>query len=366
MRRPPTCSSTLGFTDFQIRRQSPQAAERGARRTPACRRNCTATALVALDKVDKIGVDGVSRRNSREQGPERRRSPHDVARSAAAAPPRPIATRGWRAIATCSTTTARRRIDDLRQIFALCAATPGRRRTCALDPQPGARPVVLHGADLRDRVPDLAGSLGGGGRYDNLIGMFSGESVPASGILARPRAHPRRDGRARACSRPTSVADARGRDGRAVVREPHRRVSGVRDASCAPPDCASSSIRSADKIGKQFKYASRARHSIRRRHWCRRTGKRHRHGQEYEDRRAAACRGRTCAIVRDRVNPSSNRRRTVARAMAEQLGSSGTYSHLRRASPRRRRQEGRAARMGAPRARPRRRCCSSTSAIATA
>ena len=31
-------------------------------------------------------------------------------------------------------------------------------------------------------MPDLAGSLGGGGRYDNLIGMFSGEQVPACGI----------------------------------------------------------------------------------------------------------------------------------------------------------------------------------------
>jgi histidyl-tRNA synthetase len=31
-------------------------------------------------------------------------------------------------------------------------------------------------------VPDLSGSLGGGGRYDNLIGMFSGEDIPASGI----------------------------------------------------------------------------------------------------------------------------------------------------------------------------------------
>lgn len=31
-------------------------------------------------------------------------------------------------------------------------------------------------------VPDLAGSLGGGGRYDGLIGMFSGESIPACGF----------------------------------------------------------------------------------------------------------------------------------------------------------------------------------------
>ena len=31
-------------------------------------------------------------------------------------------------------------------------------------------------------VPDLAGSLAGGGRYDGLIGMFLGEEVPACGI----------------------------------------------------------------------------------------------------------------------------------------------------------------------------------------
>ena len=31
-------------------------------------------------------------------------------------------------------------------------------------------------------VKDLTGSLGGGGRYDNLVGMFLGEDVPACGF----------------------------------------------------------------------------------------------------------------------------------------------------------------------------------------
>ena len=31
-------------------------------------------------------------------------------------------------------------------------------------------------------VQDLPGSIGGGGRYDNLIGMFSGTDVPACGF----------------------------------------------------------------------------------------------------------------------------------------------------------------------------------------
>ncbi len=38
------------------------------------------------------------------------------------------------------------------------------------------------GAIFEVAVKDLSGSLGGGGRYDNLIGMFSGEKVPACGF----------------------------------------------------------------------------------------------------------------------------------------------------------------------------------------
>ncbi|MER3430293.1 MAG: histidine--tRNA ligase [Blastocatellia bacterium] len=38
------------------------------------------------------------------------------------------------------------------------------------------------GAIFEINVPDLAGSLGGGGRYDGLIGMFSKEQIPACGF----------------------------------------------------------------------------------------------------------------------------------------------------------------------------------------
>lgn len=38
------------------------------------------------------------------------------------------------------------------------------------------------GAIMEISVPDLTGSLGGGGRYDNLVGMFLGYDVPACGF----------------------------------------------------------------------------------------------------------------------------------------------------------------------------------------
>ena len=53
------------------------------------------------------------------------------------------------------------------------------------------------GAIFEIAVPDLAGSLGGGGRYDDLIGMFLGEQRAGVRHLARARAHPGGDGRAR-------------------------------------------------------------------------------------------------------------------------------------------------------------------------
>jgi histidyl-tRNA synthetase len=38
------------------------------------------------------------------------------------------------------------------------------------------------GAIMEISVKDLAGSLGGGGRYDNLVGMFGGQDIPACGF----------------------------------------------------------------------------------------------------------------------------------------------------------------------------------------
>ena len=51
-----------------------------------------------------------------------------------------------------------------------------------LDPSLARGLSYYTGAIMEIAVPDLAGSLGGGGRYDNLVGMFLGRDVPACGF----------------------------------------------------------------------------------------------------------------------------------------------------------------------------------------
>ena len=55
-------------------------------------------------------------------------------------------------------------------------------RHVAIDPSLARGLSYYTGAIMEIAVPDLAGSLGGGGRYDNLIGMFLGRNVPACGF----------------------------------------------------------------------------------------------------------------------------------------------------------------------------------------
>ncbi len=72
-------------------------------------------------------------------------------------------------------------IVDLKKILALCEFTSARGRV-VFDFSLARGLSYYTGAIFEIAVPDLAGSMGGGGRYDNLIGMFSGEDVPACGI----------------------------------------------------------------------------------------------------------------------------------------------------------------------------------------
>lgn len=74
-----------------------------------------------------------------------------------------------------------RGVDELRRVVEYVAAY-GVSDKIKIDPSLARGLSYYTGAIMEISVPDLVGSLGGGGRYDNLVGMFSGKDIPACGF----------------------------------------------------------------------------------------------------------------------------------------------------------------------------------------
>jgi histidyl-tRNA synthetase len=172
--------TTLGFQDFTIRLNHRRAltAILECAGIPEPRHG---EALVALDKLDKIGIDGV--------GEELRSRGIDAHATVAclefftgltSVDPRTGALERLREF------VRRHRhgptaVAALDEIVALTEGTAAHGRI-RIDPSLARGLSYYTGAIMELAVPQLAGSLGGGGRYDNLIGMFLGRDVPACGF----------------------------------------------------------------------------------------------------------------------------------------------------------------------------------------
>ena len=163
----------LGFKDFSIvvnHRQLLNAVLAHAGIPPERH----GAALVAMDKVDKIGVDGV-----RKEFAERGLAPEAADRLVET-----LGTMSQQSISKYAdrlNDEGKKAIRELEELFALTKQTSAGPHI-TLDGYLARGLSYYTGPIFEIRVADLAGSLGGGGRYDNLIGMFSGENIPATGI----------------------------------------------------------------------------------------------------------------------------------------------------------------------------------------
>ncbi len=174
----------LGFTDFHLRLNHRQLLTEllDAAGIPA---ELHGNALVALDKLDKIKIEGVATEMA-ERGISAKsiESLTDVFAGRIA---QDLLTRGPMAGLQSVADFVSGAEDDspsvknLRQIFLLIENTPAADHLY-FDPSLARGLSYYTGAIMEVNVPDLAGSLGGGGRYDNLVGMFLGQSVPACGF----------------------------------------------------------------------------------------------------------------------------------------------------------------------------------------
>lgn len=184
----------LGFQDFTLRLNHRQLLAQLVQNAGILAEKTT-DALVALDKLDKIGRDGVHRELV-QRGIETHAAETFIATfegfERLAQAYQPDAAQGFTAFnqallarlaenANAENSTAQQTLDELRRIVALSGATSAARHI-KLDPSLARGLSYYTGAIMEIAVPDLAGSLGGGGRYDGLVGMFGKEQIPACGF----------------------------------------------------------------------------------------------------------------------------------------------------------------------------------------
>jgi histidyl-tRNA synthetase len=167
----------LGFNDFVIRINHRELLTAILGRAGVATHQ-QSDALIALDKLDKIGPQGVdgelANRGIEEQARNallqvflRETNEADALTRVAAF--------------VAGDETGQRAVANLQTIVGLAAQTnaAGKLR---FDPSLARGLSYYTGAIMEINVADLAGSLGGGGRYDNLVGMFLGQNIPACGF----------------------------------------------------------------------------------------------------------------------------------------------------------------------------------------
>jgi histidyl-tRNA synthetase len=131
-------------------------------------------ALIALDKLDKIGKDGVLKefvqREIDENAGVKILDLFDA-----------LATAGnTNTLARLAEFTGEQEADGLNNLSQIIGFT--NLENVKIDASLARGLSYYTGAIFEINVPDLAGSLGGGGRYDGLIGMFGKEQIPACGF----------------------------------------------------------------------------------------------------------------------------------------------------------------------------------------
>jgi histidyl-tRNA synthetase len=187
----------LGFTDFKLRLNHRQVLT-GVLETAGIPLNLHDSALVAIDKLDKIESAAVARelgeRGIEQSSAEKLISffeglnPLEAAAKVAAGEDLAGTRAGLNAALlgrlvefVGGNELGARGIEELRSILRFAEAA-GVAEKIEIDPTLARGLSYYTGAIMEINVKDLSGSLGGGGRYDNLVGMFAGQDVPACGF----------------------------------------------------------------------------------------------------------------------------------------------------------------------------------------
>ena len=185
---------SLGFNDFCVRLNHRKALT-GILAVAGVALDQHDTALIALDKLDKIGIDGVKnefasrgvdkhagdRLLSFFSGLQKLERAAEIAAEDNAVQAFNKAVLGRIVEFVGDNELGAKGVDELQSIIDFTAAL-GIADRLKIDPTLARGLSYYTGAIMEINVKDLVGSLGGGGRYDNLVGMFLGQDIPACGF----------------------------------------------------------------------------------------------------------------------------------------------------------------------------------------
>ena len=167
------CLRRLKFDRFQIR-VNHRAFLRAMIEVAGVPLEQEGEAIIAIDKLDKIGASGVDAELEKKGlGPEARQKLLGLT-----TPGLDLA--GARALLG-DHAGGLAALKEVEEVLALGALGPAGEHL-RFDPVLARGLGYYTGTIFEISVDDLAGSLGGGGRYDRLIGMFLGKDVPACGF----------------------------------------------------------------------------------------------------------------------------------------------------------------------------------------
>ncbi|MEO8574960.1 MAG: histidine--tRNA ligase [Pyrinomonadaceae bacterium] len=166
----------LGFEDFVVRINHREIL-RDILDTAGVPAELHSDALIAIDKLDKIGGEGVAKELGARGVPDTAATMlldifeqtqqiigegKDVNRTI---------------VSNLINIVSNEVLTEIGQVLKFAQNAP-----IQIDPSLARGLSYYTGLIMEINVPDLAGSLGGGGRYDGLIGMFGKEQIPACGF----------------------------------------------------------------------------------------------------------------------------------------------------------------------------------------
>ncbi len=175
-----TTLGKLGFRNFQIRINERRILKAMAKYSGFAEESYD-TVFIILDKMDKIGLEGVAE-ELRKGGfaPERIDKYLELFRNM----------EGKKEVEACVaylTETLGDALDqeaavNLKEIAASVNATKAAEFELVFDPTLVRGMSYYTGTIFEIAMPEFGGSCGGGGRYDGMIGKFTGKDVPACGF----------------------------------------------------------------------------------------------------------------------------------------------------------------------------------------